>query len=90
MQNYTKEQEAIRQAFANFVGSLLVNSMYDGEEARENVLAILCEELVKYTKDENETINTKTSRPILKSTLCLSFLHLVLYHYIFFSNIDFY
>ena len=36
MQNYTKEQEAIRQAFANFVGSLLVNSMYDGEEAREN------------------------------------------------------
>ena len=69
MQNYTKEHEAIRQAFANFVGSLLVNSMYDGEEARENVLAILCEELVKYTKDENETINTKTSRPILKSTL---------------------
>ena len=67
--NYTKEQEAIRQAFANFLGALISNSMFEKESAKENAIAILCEELIKYTQNEDDTINIKLSKPIFKSTL---------------------
>lgn len=68
MINYTNEQEAIRQSFANFLGALLSNSIYENDEAKENVIALLCEELVKYAQEGN-TINLNVSKPILKATL---------------------
>lgn len=69
MSNYTKEQEAIRQSFANFLGALMTNSMYENELAKENAIAVLCEELVKYIQNENNTIDVQLSKPILKSSL---------------------
>ena len=51
MSKYTQEQEAIRQAIANFLGALLMNSMFTESEAKENVIAIFCEELTKYVSD---------------------------------------
>lgn len=68
MINYTNEQEAIRQTFANFLGALLSNSVYENEEAKENVIALLCEELVKYVQEGN-TINLNASKPIFKAAL---------------------
>lgn len=70
MINYTNEQEAIRQSFANFLGALLNSSAYEKDEAKENVIALLCEELVKYVQEE-DAINLRASKPIFKSALWL-------------------
>ena len=67
MAKYTQEQEAIRQAIANFLGALLMNSMFTKTEAKENVIAIFCEELVKYISDDG--LDIQAAKPLLKSTL---------------------
>ena len=67
MAKYTQEQEAIRQAIANFLGALLINSMFTESEAKENVIAIFCEELVKYVSDDG--LDIRAAKPLLKSTL---------------------
>lgn len=67
MAKYTQEQEAIRQAIANFLGALLMNSMFKESEAKENVIAIFCEELVKYVSDGG--LDIQAAKPLLKSTL---------------------
>lgn len=67
MAKYTQEQEAIRQAIANFLGALLINSMFKESEAKENVIAIFCEELVKYVSDGG--LDIQAAKPLLKSTL---------------------
>lgn len=67
MSKYTQEQEAIRQAIANFLGALLMNSMFTESEAKENVIAIFCEELTKYVSDGG--LDIQAAKPLLKSTL---------------------
>lgn len=67
MSKYTQEQEAIRQAIANFLGALLTNSMFTESEAKENVIAIFCEELTKYVSDGG--LDIQAAKPLLKSTL---------------------
>lgn len=67
MAKYTQEQEAIRQAIANFLGALLMNSMFTETEAKENVIAIFCEELTKYVSDGG--LDIQAAKPMLKSTL---------------------
>lgn len=69
MKNYTNEQEAIRQSFANYLGALIGASIFEGQTQKENVIALLSEELTKYTCNEDNTINISIAKPILKSSL---------------------
>lgn len=67
--NYTNEQEAIRQSFANYLGALTSASIFEGQMQKENVIALLSEELTKYVCNEDNTIDIKSAKPILKSSL---------------------
>lgn len=65
---YTNQQEAIRQSFANYLGALVGASIFEGQIQKENVIALLCEELCKYICDDN-TLDIKTAKPILDASL---------------------
>ena len=54
MSAYTNEQQAIRQSFANYLGALLSASAFEGDTQKENVIALLCEELCKYVCDNED------------------------------------
>lgn len=69
MSGYTNEQQAIRQSFANYLGALINASAFENDLQKENVIALLCEELTKYVNDGTDTINIKVARPILEATL---------------------
>lgn len=67
MSGYTNEQEAIRQSFANYLGALTSASAFEGQIQKENVIALLCEELCKYVCDD--TLDIKSANPILNASL---------------------
>lgn len=70
MSGYTNEQEAIRQSFANYLGALISASAFDNNLLqKENVIALLSEELTKYACNEDNTVNIKASKPILEASL---------------------
>ena len=69
MKGYTNEQEAIRQSFANYLGALINASMFSDDLQKENVIALLCEEITKYISDGSDTINLKIARPVFESCL---------------------
>lgn len=66
---YTDTQQALRNSLWNFMGSLLANSAYENDKAKESVTALVSEELCKFCKNEDEvTVNMGASKPILKAT----------------------
>lgn len=65
---YTDQQEALRAALWNFIGAILNSSAYEGDDGKQTVVALISEELVKLCKDEDDKINMKIAKPILKST----------------------
>ena len=69
MSGYTNEQEAIRQSFANYLGALINASAFENNLQKENVIALLSEELTKYSCNEDNTVNIKAARPILEASL---------------------
>ena len=72
MSGYTDKQEAIRQSFANYLGALISASAFEGELQKENVIALLCEELCKYTCDnEDNKVDINCANPIFQATLYL-------------------
>ena len=72
MSAYTNEQQAIRQSFANYLGALLSASAFEGDTQKENVIALLCEELCKYICDnEDNKVNMKCANPIFQACLYL-------------------
>lgn len=72
MSGYTSKQEAIRQSFANYLGALISASAFEGELQKENVIALLCEELCKYTCDNADNkVDINCANPIFQATLYL-------------------
>ena len=72
MSAYTNEQQAIRQSFANYLGALLSASAFEGDTQKENVIALLCEELCKYVcNNEDNKVNIKCANPIFQACLYL-------------------
>lgn len=72
MSGYTSKQEAIRQSFANYLGALISASAFEGELQKENVIALLCEELCKYACDNADNkVDINCANPIFQATLYL-------------------
>lgn len=63
---YTDTQQAIRNSLWNFMGSIM-DAAYNEERKKENVTALVSEELCKFCKTEDDKVDMKASKPILKS-----------------------
>lgn len=67
---YTETQQAIRNSLWNFMGSLMDASMFeDNAKKKENVSALISEELCKFTQIEDNKIDIQVAKPILKSAI---------------------
>lgn len=67
---YTETQQSIRNSLWNFMGSIMTASMFDDEsKKKENVTALISEELCKFTKCEENKIDMQAAKPILKSAI---------------------
>ena len=62
---HTDTQEAIRVSLWNFMGSLLDASIEVNK--KESVTALISEELCKFCRNENNELDMKAAKPILKS-----------------------
>lgn len=67
--SYSKEQEILRSAITNFIGVAASSSAYKNDRAKENVISLFIEELVKIGQNEDKTVNMKTLRPLFKSII---------------------
>lgn len=66
---YTQEQEQIRMSLYQFFGSILVNSnLQESEMRKQSLIALTLEELVKFCKKEDNTVDIVVAKPILKAT----------------------
>lgn len=64
---YTKEQEQLRISLNQFFGAILVNSNYsDPNLAKQSLIALTIEELLKFCKNEDQTIDIVAAKPILR------------------------
>ena len=52
---YTETQDALRNSLWNFFGSILNASILEESRTKENVTALVSEELCKFCKNEDET-----------------------------------
>ena len=67
---YTETQQSIRNSLWNFMGSILNASMFEeNSKKKENVTALISEELCKFYKTENEKIDMQADKTILKSAI---------------------
>lgn len=67
---YTETQQSIRNSLWNFMGSILNASMFEeNSKKKENVTALISEELCKFSKTEDEKIDMQAAKPILKSAI---------------------
>lgn len=65
---YTETQDALRNSLWNFFGSILNASILEESRTKENVTALVSEELCKFCKNEDETsIDMVAAKPILKA-----------------------
>lgn len=64
---YTQEQESIRMALTNFIGSLYSNSKYESSIGKKNVNAIIVEEMLKLSQKEDGTIDLLAISPLFNS-----------------------
>ena len=65
---YTSEQETLRAAITNFIGIAASSSMYEGNDAVRNVVALFLEELIQYIESD-EGINMNASKPIFRAVV---------------------
>lgn len=67
---YTETQDALRNSLWNFFGSILNASILEESRTKENVTALVSEELCKFCKNEDETsIDMVAAKPILKAAI---------------------
>lgn len=67
---YTETQDALRNSLWNFFGSILNASILEESRTKENVAALVSEELCKFCKNEDETsIDMVAAKPILKAAI---------------------
>lgn len=64
--SYSNDQTQIRAGMVNFIGSLLKTSNFDGKVGRQNVNAILVEEILKLSTEEDGTKELYSLRPLFK------------------------
>lgn len=65
---YTETQQALRNSLWNFMGAMLTASVHEENRKKENVTALISEELCKFCKIEEENkIDMKAAKPILKA-----------------------
>ena len=50
------------------MGSLIVAYGGEADKAKESVIAILCEEMAKFCKTEEDTLDMKAAKPTLRLT----------------------
>lgn len=66
---YTGEQEQLRMSLNQFFGAILTNSKFeDPSLAKQSLIALVIEELLKFCKNEDETIDMIAAKPILRGT----------------------
>jgi len=68
---YSNDQTQIRAGLINYIGALLKASKFKGKAAKQNVVAILTEETLKFTQDKDKIIDLYVAKPIIKSTIFL-------------------
>lgn len=69
---YTDTQNTIRNTLWNFIGALYTNSAYDdNKKKKENVTALITEELCKFCKEDENKIDLNAAKPIFKSSIWL-------------------
>lgn len=67
---YTETQDALRNSLWNFFGSILNASILEENRTKENVTALVSEELCKFCKNEDGTsIDMVAAKPILKAAI---------------------
>lgn len=67
---YTETQEALRNSLWNFMGSIMTASILEDKRKKENVTALVSEELCKFCKTEDETsVDIQAAKPILKAAI---------------------
>ena len=67
---YTETQDALRNSLWNFFGSILNASILEESRTKENVIALVSEELCKFCKNEDETsVDMVATKPILKAAI---------------------
>lgn len=67
---YTETQQSIRNSMWNFMGSLLSTSSFeDNSKKKENVVALISEELCKFIKSDDEVLDINAAKPILKAAI---------------------
>lgn len=65
---YTETQDALRNSLWIFFGSILNASILEESRTKENVTALVSEELCKFCKNEDETsVDMVAAKPILKA-----------------------
>lgn len=65
---YTETQQVIRNSLWNFMGSIM-NASISEENKKENVTALISEELCKFCKTGEDTIDMKAAKPMLKAVV---------------------
>jgi len=68
---YSNDQTQIRAGLTNYIGALLKASKFKGKVAKQNVVAILAEETLKFSQDKDKIIDLYVAKPIIKSTIFL-------------------
>jgi hypothetical protein len=63
--SYSNDQTQIRAGLVNYIGSLLKTSHYEGKVGRQNVAAILVEEAIKLSQDENNVVDLYVAKPMI-------------------------
>jgi len=69
-QEADKLMAEIRQGLTQFVGAMLVNTSYEGQEARQIVCASLVEEALALTRQEDK-YEMFSVKPIIRATVAI-------------------
>lgn len=67
MEKYTKEQESIRMALTNYIGSLYSSGNFTGELGKNNVNGIIIEEILNLSKDPDGNLSMLAIKPIFNA-----------------------
>ena len=69
-QEADKLMAEIRQGLTQFVGAMLINTSYEGQEARQIVCASLVEEALALTRQEDK-YEMFSAKPIIRATVAI-------------------
>lgn len=63
---YSNDQTQIRAGMVNYIGALINSSPFEGRAAKQNVVAVMTEEILKLAKGEDQTVDLYVLKPMIK------------------------